>query len=309
MNQQMYDIVVIGSPTYDIISAPYMDSQERVLSGSSTMSCSVAARLSLESIAILGSIGPDFRTQFISDIKRIGLPEYVVVNAENTCGFNIVCDGNNGPSLDLLGTAGNIGIRDIPDEFLLAKNIILSPALHEIDVELVEWLSSSSESRLHFAPRGLLRRVTNGGRVVYDDNSTVIKTILDSVDIICVNQQESFIISGEKDPFLSAELLSESGIATVIVTLGEQGSIIYDGRDFVSIPAYESNVKSCFFAGDAYLAAFAFQQLSKDSLIESGLFATGVASIISEKPSFDHPLDTKEIQRRISIISDLVHIR
>jgi sugar/nucleoside kinase (ribokinase family) len=305
----MYDIVVIGSPTYDIISAPYLDTQERVLSGSSTMSCSVATRLALENIALLGSVGPDFRTQFISDIKRIGLPEYVVVNAENTCGFNIVCDGYNGPSLDLLNVAGKIGIRDIPDEFLLAKSIILSPALHELDVELVEWLSSSSESRLHFAPRGLLRRVTNGGRVVYDDNSTVIKTILDSVDTVCVNQQESSIISGEKDPLLSAELLSESGISTVIVTLGEKGSIIYDGRDFVSIPAIESDVKSCLFAGDAYLAAFASNQLRKDNLVESGLFATGVASIVSEKPSFDFPLDTIEIQRRISKISDLVHVR
>ncbi|MHA1936150.1 MAG: carbohydrate kinase family protein [Candidatus Thorarchaeota archaeon] len=129
------------------------------------------------------------------------------------------------------------------------------------------------------------------------------------VEDVCVNQQESSIISGEKDPLLSAELLSESGISTVIVTLGEKGSIIYDGRDFVSIPAIESDVKSCLFAGDAYLAAFASNQLRKDNLVESGLFATGVASIVSEKPSFDFPLDTIEIQRRISKISDLVHVR
>ncbi|MHA1903685.1 MAG: PfkB family carbohydrate kinase [Candidatus Thorarchaeota archaeon] len=303
----MYDIVVIGSPTYDIISAPYLDTKKRVLSGSSTMSCSVAARLSLENIALLGTIGPDFRTQFISDIKRIGLPEYVIVNAENTCGFKIVCDVDNGPSRALLDPAGKIGIRDIPDEFLLAKNIILTPAFHEINAELVEWLSSSSEARLLFAPRGLLLRVTNGGSLVYDDNSSVIKTILDSIDAICVNQHESIIISGEKDPFVSAELLSESGIKTVIITLGERGSLIYDNRDFVSIPAIESASKSCLFAGDAYLAAFASQQLSKDNHIESGLFATGVASIVTEEPSFDYPLDTDEIQRRISTISDLVH--
>ncbi len=297
----MYDIVVIGNPTF-LVTNDVLH-----LSGPSVFSAATAAKLRIEQLAIVGSLGSAMTREFVESLDALGIPEYFIVTDEEDSARRIKYVNEKKQLIEFIGIPHKIGIRSIPDEFLQARAILLCPSLQEINSELIEWICNSSDSLVFLNPQ--LRTIGADGRLEFIKELNLMEKTHCFLEIIQSNEQESFLITGEADPFLAAELLVEWASEICIITMGERGSLIYDGNDFHIIPPFNTNSVDELGAGSVYLTGFVSQHLAGKTLSECGAYGSSLASVKVESNGFDFEFNQNEIKRRIDLISESIEIR
>jgi len=82
-------------------------------------------------------------------------------------------------------------------------------------------------------------------------------------DIICPNESETEMLTGLpvkslKDAEKAAEILLARGAKTVILTLGERGSLLVDRNEIVHVPATKDKPLDTTGAGDAFVGSLAY---------------------------------------------------
>jgi sugar/nucleoside kinase (ribokinase family) len=135
----MFDLVGIGNPVYDSIVTPYSRTDGRVLSGCSTNACLAARKLGLAKVGLVGCIGPEYSAKFESDMENFGIEVSADTSSKGTGGFHLIYDEKGDRTLDVLGVAGRITPKSIPEEFLQTRFLIIGPILGEVNGELVEF--------------------------------------------------------------------------------------------------------------------------------------------------------------------------
>ncbi|RLF17009.1 MAG: ribokinase [Thermoprotei archaeon] len=305
-----YDVVAIGNPVYDIIITPFAKSRGRVLSGCSINALLALRRLGFSKLALVGSVGKDYAERLRTDLKRNGVTEFILIIGKETGGFKLVYDEKGDRTLEVLGVAGRIEKNDIPDEYLNSEYILLGPILQEIDLELVEYLATTSNAKLFLDPQGLLRIIDKNGIIRHVCEREVLRKIVSLVDYVKPNEHESKVLTGEDDPYIAAKKLVEWGAEVGIVTLAERGSVAYDGDVFYRVQAYRTKAIDPTGAGDVYAGAFLAKKLEGAPLPEALLFASAAASIMVEHVGPDFPLTYEETRRRyLSLVGTLKLIR
>ena len=292
----MYEIVVIGNPTF----------HNGRLSGPSVYSAATATQIGFEHMAIVSSVGSNVTDKFIQGVADLGIPEYYVIDANDRGAVEI-----RSPTLDrkmrVLGIPDKIRIRDIPEEFLRTQAILLSPSLQEINAEFVEWICSSTDAHVFLDPQ--LRGLTSDGRLEVIRDFSVMEKTQSYLDVIKPNQLESEWITGESDPFLAAELIVEWASEACVITLGKNGSLVYDGKDFNIIPSFSVEEVDSVGAGAVYLAAFASQLIAGKTPTECAVYGSSIASLKVEKQGLEFSIDDAEIARRNKKIASSVETR
>ena len=107
--------------------------------------------------------------------------------------------------------------------------------------------------------------------------------LLPYVDYILPNEDEIALLTGEKDPYINAGLLIESGVSCAVIKCGSDGCIIRTKDEMYQIPAY--SVNNCIDttgAGDSFAAGFLWALSEGMSLIDCGCFACAAASCTVE---------------------------
>ena len=305
----MYEIVVIGNPMYNTIAIPDIETKENLLSGPAVNISHVSAKLGVDNLSIIGAIGNDYREKMISDLGSLGIPEYYAVESPKTGGFHIHCEDDGLPILTLLNKACKLRIRDIPDEFLKTKYIVLSPAFREIDLELIEWISNSTDAQIVLDAAGIGRDVDSLGKIYTTANGGEIQQILELVDIIKMERPLWRIVTGESDPLLAAEFLVENGADIGIAMMSSMGSVVYDGHEFYIVPMEKASTRNVIAAGDAFLAAFVVGMMRAKNMAERAAFASGAASIVMEHSCAELILAPEELDYRQQDIIDRIVIK
>ncbi|MFX1350654.1 MAG: carbohydrate kinase family protein [Promethearchaeota archaeon] len=296
--QMTYDIVAVGNPVYDIIITPYLSTKKRVLSGCSTNACLAAKKLGTRRAALVGYIGKDFEGAFIEDAERYGVEIPRLMKSEETGGFKLVYDKKGDRTLDVLGIADKITVESFPKECLDAKAIVLGPILQEVDFDLISFLRKESSAILFLDPQGITRIVGDGGRIERTCDPDEIKKIVDLVDFVKPNEHESLVMTGIENPEESARKLVKWGADVGIVTLAERGSVIYDGKKIIRIPAYKTIARDPTGAGDTYAGSFVFEYLRTGDVFQSGYFGSAAASIMVEYTGPGFPMTLEEVEKR-----------
>jgi sugar/nucleoside kinase (ribokinase family) len=76
--------------------------------------------------------------------------------------------------------------------------------------------------------------------------------------------------------------------------------MIYDGSEFIRLPAYETFAKDPTGAGDTFMGGFIFEYLNTKDLFDVGLFATCTSSIVVENVGPRFPVTEKEVRSRVA---------
>ena len=292
----MYDIVVIGNPTF---------SNGR-LTGPCIYSAATAAKIGLEQMALVSSIGPKLVDRFIKGVDALDIPEYFIIETNGPGAVELRNPSLN-DELSIIGVPNKITIRDIPEEFLKTQAILLSPSLQEISAEFVEWICNSTDALVFLDPQ--LREVNSKGQVEFIREFSLTEKTQSYIDIIKPNQLESKLITGESDPLLAAELIVEWASEACVITLGENGCLVYDGTDFSKIPSYSIKEVDAIGAGAVFLAAFASQSIAGKALADCGIYASSIASLKVENQGLDFQINNHEIRLRSDAIRDSVEVR
>ncbi|MCK5151177.1 MAG: carbohydrate kinase family protein [Candidatus Thorarchaeota archaeon] len=306
---KMYEIVVIGNPIYNIITTPYIETDGRVLSGPAANISQTAAKLGVDEIAIIGAIGDDYRERFPADLEQLGIPEYYAIESPTTGGFHIHCDDEGHPTLTLIERARDLRIRDIPEEFLSSNVLVFAPAFGEINLELVEWISTSTDAELVLDAQGLGRRADAEGNIEVYAGGEVLQQLVELVDVVKVERPLWRLLTGETDPLLAAEYLVEHGAAIGIAMLSSMGAVVFDGNEFYIVPLEKESTRNVIAASDAFLAAFVVGMTRVIDMTERAALASSAASIVMEHSCAEFALVPEEVQSRQKSIIDRIVIK
>ena len=300
-NEPMFDLVGIGNPVYDSIVTPHSRTKGRVLSGCSTNACLAAKRLGLERVGIVGKVGRDYADRLRSDLKTYGLSSSLGTDI-STGGFHLEYDETGNRTLEVLSIAEKIGPNDLPDDFLNARFILIGPILGEVNLDLIEFIRTSTNAKLFLDPQGLIRFVGEDRKIIHKCETGSFNEILNLVDFVKPNEPEGVTITGSNVPLVQLKCLKEMGDAFPIITLAERGSVlIYEDLEW-KIPAFSTNAIDPTGAGDVYGGSFIVEYLRTHDYVESALFASAASSLMVEQVGPDFHLPVDEVKRRKEVI-------
>ena len=296
-------ITAIGNPVYDYIKTKKIESDGRVLSGCSTNAALALAKLG-EEVSLIGAIGDDYKTGFKKKLDSLNIKSEIISSKESG-GFSLVYyDDFGNRTLDLLGRAANIGhiAQELYED---SSAVLIGPILGEVSFDEMRAIRRNFDGFFFCDPQGLLRNADETGRI-YHEKVEGIEDILGLFTVVKPNELEGKVLTGvdcRKEPYKAARIIKSWGPEIVIVTLAEQGSVIYDGHDYIDIPPYEVDLIDSTGAGDTYMAGFTYEYLKTGDLRKSGCFASSVSSIMIEQVGPDFVL-IEEVRRRQKTLLD-----
>ena len=294
----------VGNPVYDSIITPFSRTNGRVLSGCSTNACLAAKKLGLEKVGLVGCIGPDYEGKFKAEMGGFGIEVAADTTSKGTGGFHLVYDLKGDRTLDVLGVAGRITSRSFPEEFLQARFIIIGPILGEVDRDLIEYLKSSTSSKLFLDPQGLIRTIGQDNRIAHNCDRAEFAKIARLVDFIKPNEPESRTITGETDAVLALGRLREMSAAVPIITLAERGSVLLENGNLLRVPPYPTKAVDPTGAGDVYAGSFVTSYSRDGSLAEASMYASAAASIKIEQVGPGFQLSDPAVMERVNMIRE-----
>ena len=115
------------------------------------------------------------------------------------------------------------------------------------------------------------------------------------------------VLTGFTDAEKAARELHSWGVKEVLLTFGSMGSIIFDGKEFHTIPAYvPREVADATGCGDTYMTGYLYRRAKNDSIDEAGRFAAAMSTLKIEKMG---PFQgTEEMVRRCMEKAEQKHI-
>lgn len=126
--------------------------------------------------------------------------------------------------------------------------------------------------------QGYLRKV-EGEQVVAVDYDEKLEA-MPYISILKANEKEMEVVTGESDPHRAARILAGWGCKEVLLTLGDKGSLIYDGSTFYEIPAIPaSELVDATGCGDTYMAGYLYKRSRGADFVEAGTFAAAMCTI------------------------------
>jgi sugar/nucleoside kinase (ribokinase family) len=84
-----------------------------------------------------------------------------------------------------------------------------------------------------------------------------LRTVLPATDVFLPNDDEAALLTGEHDPVAQAEVFRRMGAATVVITRGEQGSVLVSEGLRVRAGVYPTTFVGGTGSGDAFDAGYA----------------------------------------------------
>jgi ribokinase len=172
--------------------------------------------------------------------------------------------------------------------YIPGANMLFSP--EEVDraadqIASADLLICQLEIPLESSQRALQIAKENDVRTVFNPAPArpLDRELLDLCDVFVPNETETEIITGlpveTLDQIAAAgRRLREMGCETVIITLGERGSMLISAEQTVHVPALETEVVDTTGAGDAFIGSFTFFWASGKSLHEAVRLANSIAA-------------------------------
>ncbi len=138
-------------------------------------------------------------------------------------------------------------------DFLAAHDLVVSGLWGMIEKDLPAIKAAGTKVAFDFATK-------------YEGE--IVDTAIPYVDYAFFAWDETAKEEAEEELFSFMRRMKERGAGMVIVTRGEQGSVVYDGKDFITFGIIPCDVVDTMGAGDSYIAGFLLGILEGKSIKE-----------------------------------------
>ena len=141
--------------------------------------------------------------------------------------------------------------------------------------EVVERLAQ--RGKIYIDVQGYLRRVD--GEQVLETEWQDKRRVLRCTSILQMNEHEMASLTGLHDARSVAREVHGWGVPEVVITLGSEGSMVYDGTAFYDIPAYKpQRVVDATGCGDTYSAGYLWARTRGAGCMEAGKLAAAMCT-------------------------------
>lgn len=232
------------------------------------------SRLQAEDFLLITALAEEDRAA-ADDITNEGIEVKLVPTAHSHSFENIYGDNPNDRRQRVTAQADPFCIEDLKD--VQADIIHLGTLLaDDFSLEVIKHLAG--KSTLAADVQGFLRKVEN--EKVYPVDWAEKKEALKYIHTLKANESEMEVLTGCSEPHEAALLIADWGVKTVLLTLGDKGSLIYSGGQFYDIPAYPTlQVVDATGCGDTYMAGYLYKRSQGASYEEAGCFAAAMCTI------------------------------
>ncbi len=296
----MADIVVVGSINMDItvkvpripkVGETILATEIQQFGGGKGANQAIASARLGSSVAMIGKVGKDKNGQELIDrLLRENIDITGVEFSEDMTGtafINVSQEGDNNIVV-YPGANKDIDIEQIERNRHIIENSKICIIQMEIPYEIVRYVANicyEKGVKLIFNP-------APASREIEDD-------VLKKSYILIPNETELFILIGEEKPCFDTideaiEKLYNRGINKLIVTLGEKGSILYDGKEKIYFESKRVQAVDSTAAGDSFVGALATALVEGKTLTESIEFATVAAALTVTKFGAQSSLPTRK---------------
>lgn len=267
-----YDICCVGHITLDKIVTPrhtvYMPG------GTSFYFAHGISALDPSKFLLVTSLA-ESEMAAVDDIRGKGVAVKVLPSRNSVYFENIYGENQNNRKQRVLAKADPFtveGLKDVDARIYHLGSLLAD----DFPLELVKYLSTKGV--LSVDAQGYLREVR--GDKVYPVDWADKREALKYITVLKVNEHESEVLTGEKDPYTAARILADWGVKEVLLTLGSNGSLIYAGGEFYEIPAFApGEVVDATGCGDTYMTGFLYMRNKGASYVEAGTFAAAMCTI------------------------------
>ena len=281
MENQTFDVAVVGHFAIDTIHLPSRSSPFVVLGGSVTYVSFVTKRLD-GTVAVISKVGEDFPQAYLWLLREEGIDISGVVKLKRaeTTRFELKYNKNlSNRVLKLENKASPIKVSNLPKS-LQAKAVHVAPIAGEISYDVVKKLKGCTEV-LSLDPQGLLRRFGKTGKVTY--NALVDKRLFSLINVYKSSLDEITAVTGQSDLNSAINSIHDFGVETVIVTLGAKGAVLSVEKTVYNIPPYSSRVfVDPTGAGDAFIGGFLTEYIRQKDSLWCACVGSAAASLVIE---------------------------
>ncbi len=281
MENQNFDVAVVGHFAIDTIRLPSRSSPFDVLGGSVTYVSFVAKRLDA-TVSIISKVGGDFPEAYLWWLREEGIDLSSVKKLANeqTTSFELGYNEDlSNRTLRLKSKASTISTRDLPRS-LRAKAVHIAPIAGEISYAVVKRLKGCADV-LSLDPQGLLRRFGKTGKVT--SRSPVDKRLFSLINVYKSSLDEISVLTGHSDLNAAVNAVHDFGVETVIVTLGAKGAVLSVEKTLYKIPSYTFRVfVDPTGAGDAFIGGFLTEYIRQKDSLWCACVGSAAASLVIE---------------------------
>lgn len=249
-----------------------------------------AARMGAE-VTMIGCVGDDsFAEELLQNLEIEGVQTQLVSRKrETTSGVAVVMVETSGENAILVvpGANGLVG----PAELEQARQVIC-----DSDVLLMQ-LEVSVETVI--AAAKIAREA--GVSVILDPAPAPAHFPMEllDVDLICPNQSEAAALLGQSVGLVEAAAalvpeLAQLGPRRAIITLADQGAVLFDGEYVETVAAFEVDAVDSTAAGDAFAAGLAVRLAEQADLKEAVRFASAAGALAASGVGAQSAMPTRE---------------
>lgn len=249
-----------------------------------------AARMGAD-VTMIGCVGDDsFAEQLLANLNAECVDtSHVSQLKQTTSGVAVVMVETSGENAILVvpGANGLVGSAELEQ----ARRVICESdvLLMQLEVPVETVIAASAIAREAGVP------------VILDPApapATVPSRLL-NVDLICPNQSEAAALLNRpadslQDASSRVSELTTLGPRQAIITLAEQGAVVFDGERVEQIPPFEINAVDSTAAGDAFAAGLAVRLAEGATLFDSARFASAAGALAASGAGAQTAMPTRE---------------
>lgn len=275
-------IAVVGSANMDVVFSVariplpgetlIADSVAKYPGGKGLNQAVAAARSGGET-TFVGSLGADQNgDELFATMSDSGIDSTLVrrVSAESGQAFIVVADSAENTIIVASGANAEVSALTSAERDRVASSAVLLMQL-ELPLEVV--IESARAAR---AAGTIVMLNAAPARALPDE-------LIDLLDYLIVNEHEASLLGGSDDLAEASDRLA-ARVPQVIVTLGAEGSMLYEGgREIARVPARRVMAIDTTGAGDTYCGALATAIAEGRTITDAAQFATAASALSVQK--------------------------
>ena len=267
-----HKLCCIGYITRDKIVTP--DNTVYMPGGTAFYFAKAISRLQAEGFLLVSALAEEDKAA-AEEIIREGIEVKLVPTTHSHSFENIYGDNPNERRQRVTAQADPFRVADLED---VRADIIHLGTLLADDFSLDVIRHLAGRSTLAADVQGFLRRVEC--EKVYAVDWEEKREALRYIHTLKANENEMEVLTGCAEPHEAALLIADWGVKTVLLTLGDKGSLIYTAGQFYDIPAYPTlQVVDATGCGDTYMAGYLYKRSQGASHQEAGCFAAAMCTL------------------------------
>jgi sugar/nucleoside kinase (ribokinase family) len=307
-----FDIIAMGCVALDyylLLDHP-LGQQEKVRARSASLHpggtmgnfASAAAKLGAKT-GFLGIVGEDpWGDHLTAELRAHGVdPSRVMKRSEQRTPLTIVLLDNEGRRTNILPPFPALRLEEIDLEYIQNTRILHT---HLFDLEVVN--SCANEVRKRGVTVSVDLELHRAKGIPFPE----LKKMVSLCDLLFLNEEALGWLIPNLDIESAANSLREWGPRTVVVTLGDRGSLALTEQEAIRTNSFEVTAVDATGAGDAFAAAFCFGSLQGWSLKKTMEMASAVSALVVSHigattglPNLNEAISFLEGSRPLEILS------